>query len=213
MQRIQSAPVLGSPASSFAQAIRAPMKRTKTSVDFLVTTKLAPSSPALRRTPTSSRLDREDAFSLGGFFPSSSREQEQEFDWVRYGVEGEDSADPSRSEIVDEDEDVDRTGLDAVIRAEDKLGVLSVFLVPTAHPSYSARIHDADDERLYSPYSDESCNEESLHLAFAQRSRSRSRLEDAKDVAPGSLFLDPSDGVGIRDGGHGWGLSALAGVF
>ena len=102
------------------------LKRTKTSVDFLVTTKLTPSSPALRRTPTSSRLDREDAFSLGGFFPSSSREQEQEFDWVRYGVEGQAAA-PSRSQDVEVvDEDVERTSPDAVIRAEDKLGVLSV---------------------------------------------------------------------------------------
>ena len=86
--------------------------------------------------------------------------------------------------------------------------------IPTAHPSsHPPRIYDAENERLYSPYSDESCNEESLHRAFAQRSRSRSSLEDAKDVPPGPLFLDPSDGVGIRDGGHGWGLSALAGVF
>ena len=102
------------------------LKRTKTSVDFLVTTKLTPSSPALRRTPTSSRPDREDAFSLGGFFPSSSREQEQEFDWVRYGVEGQEDASAPSNDLEVVDEDVERTPPDAVIRAEDKLGVLSV---------------------------------------------------------------------------------------
>lgn len=127
MQRIQSAPVLGSAAPSFTHTSRAHIKRTRTNVDFLVAAQLAPSSPALRRTPTSSRLDREDAFSLGGFFPSSSREQEQEFDWVRYGVEGQDSENISQSEELEIiDEDIERTPPDAVIRAEDKLGVLSV---------------------------------------------------------------------------------------
>ena len=81
------------------------------------------------------RSDREDPFNLGGFFPAYPQEA-GEFDWLRYGVEEEqeqeqeqeqEEAERAGTETEEAEEEAAAEGdADAVIRKEDKLGILTL---------------------------------------------------------------------------------------
>jgi len=190
MHRIQSTPTFatGEPRPS--------LRRNKTTVDFLT-----PASPALSSASPLITSAREDAFSLDGFFPVSPREQS--FDWVCH-------RNPTCAYPTSVEEEEQGVPAGAIIRAEDKLGVLTVFENTT-----KTTLVDHAEERLYSPYTkDESCNEDSLHCAFMRRaSRHRSGSESTdEEITPGGLFLPTVETA--TEGG--WGMSALrscAGVF
>ncbi|KAI0320360.1 hypothetical protein OF83DRAFT_602224 [Amylostereum chailletii] len=241
MQRIQSTPAFthGPAPAAFPKPGRPAIRRIKTSVDFMVN---APSPSSRRPSAVSARADGEDAFSLGGFFPSPSRAND-EFEWVRFGVaEEEEEEEEEEGELEPMEEEAigggqvlfgqEDTVTAAVVGNEDKLGVLSLrrirkwfFCSGLCGRGGSANTNavdslsgggkeDEDSERLYSPYAEEAaCNEESLHLAFGAR-RAAQRVEKDMDAnsALGELFL-------AEDGGwkEGWGIStalqSLAGVF
>jgi hypothetical protein len=118
MQRIQSAPTFVAPPSAYGTP-RPSIKRTKTSVDFLV----EHASRPVRRTAS---VNAEDAFGYGGFFPASARESE--FGWVREEVEHNGELDDgleAAGMAADEDEAA-YAHPGALIRGEDRLGVLAI---------------------------------------------------------------------------------------
>ena len=98
-------------------------RRTKTTTDFMMHAVQARHSLAM--TP---RSDRGDPFNLGGFFPAYPQEA-GEFDWLRYGVEEEqeqEQAERAGAETEAEEEAAAEGDADAVIRKEDKLGILTL---------------------------------------------------------------------------------------
>ncbi|SRR6266851_790579 len=135
MQRSQSTPNVGvKPAQQQLQRPR----RTKTSIDFL----------AVSPRHASHREKGVDPFNLGGFFPSGLRESDQEpSGWWR--DEGpEEGSEELAGELVMVDNDGGLLGsqrvlfgredqpAEAVIKREDKLGVLTVC----AHSPFSYSI-------------------------------------------------------------------------
>jgi len=145
-------------------------RRTKTSIDFLA----VPFRHAIHGE------NRVDPFNLGGFFPSSPRQSDQEpsgwwreeypeegLEFARESVMVDNESGPLGSQHVlfgREDQPAE-----AVIKREDKLGVLTVLT--------GGRSDWVDgEERLHSPYiSDEACDDEALRLAYERR---RQKLMD-----------------------------------
>jgi len=138
--------------------------RTKTSIDFLTV-------PPRRAIHGEKRVD---PFNLGGFFPSSPRQSDQEpSGWWR--EEGPEEGSEFARELVVVDNESGLLGsqrvlfgredlpAEAVIKREDKLGVLTVLT--GGRPDWVD-----GEERLHSPYiSDEACDDEALRLAYERR--------------------------------------------
>jgi len=164
-------------------------RRTKTSIDFLA----LPSRHAIHGE------NRVDPFNLGGFFPSSPRQSDQEpsgwwreedpeegLGFARESVMVDNESGPLGSQRVlfgREDQPAE-----AVIKREDKLGVLTVCAYFPFHTGLSSVIRLLGavtggrpdwvdgEERLHSPYiSDEACDDEALRLAYERR---RQKLMD-----------------------------------
>jgi len=156
--------------------------RTKTSIDFLAV-------PPRRAIHGEKRVD---PFNLGGFFPSSPRQSDQEPSswWREEGLE--EGSEFSRELVVDNESGLSgsqhvlfgREDLpaEAVIKREDKLGVLTVCAHFPFHTRSSSVIRLLGtvtggrpdwvdgEERLHSPYiSDEACDDEALRLAYERR--------------------------------------------
>ncbi|KAA1468729.1 hypothetical protein DENSPDRAFT_878359 [Dentipellis sp. KUC8613] len=206
IQRSKSAPHVSGLAPLVEKAQRPQLgpRRTKTTLDFLE------AFPQARRVPsgyTTPRSDREDPFNMGGFFPPQLRTDEEaaEWRWLK-DEEADDEAEGSHTvETAASDDDaasgeslfgeVEEANADAVIRDEDKLGILSIlemFVGTTAGRGA--------DEQLWSPYDgDEACDEVSLHLALS-RLRAGSAGVAAGDDRESSweLFL-PGQGEERKD--------------
>ncbi|KAI0304784.1 hypothetical protein BC826DRAFT_978182 [Russula brevipes] len=190
MQRSQSTPNVG--VRPIEQQRERP-RRTKTSIDFLA----VPSQSAIRREK------RVDPFNLGGFFPSGLRQSDQEPSgwWMDEGPE-EGSEELAR-ELVIEESHTSSLGsqrvlfgredqpTEAVIKREDKLGVLSVLT--GGRPNW---VDEREEERLHSPYtSDEACDDEALRLAY--ETRRRQLLDGGNGELPekaNSLFYEGEEG-------------------
>jgi len=145
-----------------------PPHRTKTSIDLLAI-------------PPRNAIHKEkyvDPFNLAGFFPSSPRPSDQEQSgWWRDESLEEDSEEFAE-EMLAAEGDSNSLGsqrilfgggdkpADAIIKREDKLGVLSVLI-----GGWPGREDDDPaEERLHSPYtSDEACDDEALRLAYETR--------------------------------------------
>lgn len=172
--------------------------------------------------PLATPRDREDPFSLAGFFPSYSVSSEREggsWEWLWQ----EQPWIPARDELhttysLSEDDDdgsppatptpgpivfarAAENVIEETIKGEDKMGVLSVlntiFLTKDAHLS---------EDKLYSPYAeDEAVDHESLYLALSKlRSRPQSRAECVQTVRPGELFLEQGGPVVESDSWSKW---------
>ncbi|KAF8507003.1 hypothetical protein F5888DRAFT_1581830, partial [Russula emetica] len=158
MQRSQSTPNVG--VRPTEQRLQRP-RRTKTSIDFFAA-------------PPRSAIDREkrvDPFNLAGFFPSGLRQSDQEpSGWWRDEGQEEGSEELASGLVMLE--------ADAVIKREDKLGVLTIC----AHSHFmssnsvimasgcSDRGTGGLEERLHSPYiNDEACCDEAVRLAYERR--------------------------------------------
>lgn len=188
-QRSQSTPnVTIRPAQRQLQRPR----RTKTNIDFLA----VPPRDAIHGEK------RVDPFNLGGFFPSSPRQSDQEpCGWWR--EEGPEEGPEFTRESVMVDNESGLLGsqrvlfgredqpAEAVIKREDKLGVLTVCTHFPFHTRSSSVIRLLEtvtggrpnwvdeEERLHSPYiSDEACDDEALRLAYERR---RQQLVDGGD--------------------------------
>ena len=124
MQRSQSTPNVG--VRPTQQHLQRP-RRTKTSIDFLA----VPPRNAIHREK------RVDPFSLGGFFPSGLRESDQEpSGWWREDGPEEGAEEFARELVMDNDSGLEGSQgalfgredqpAEALIKREDKLGVLTV---------------------------------------------------------------------------------------
>lgn len=187
MQRSQSTPNVGvRPTEQRPQRPR----RTKTSIDFF-----AP--------PPQSALDREkrvDPFNLAGFFPSSLRQSDQETTrWWRDESQ-EEGSEELASELETPEGDSsslssslesqrvlfsrDDQPADAVIKREDKLGVLTIcahshFMLSNSVIMASGSVTggqavwvDGMEDCLHSPYiNDEACCDEAVRQAYERRRR------------------------------------------
>jgi hypothetical protein len=135
-----------------------------------------------------------DPFNLGGFFPSSPRQSDQEpSGWWREEDPEEGPEFERDSVMVDNESGTlgsqrilfgrEDQSAEAVIKREDKLGVLTVCAYFSFHSRLSSVIRllgavtggrsdwvDGEEERLHSPYiSDEACDDEALRLAYERR--------------------------------------------
>jgi len=166
MQRSQSTPNVG--VRHTEKRLQQP-RRTKTSIDFFAA-------------PPRSAIDREkrvDPFNLAGFFPSSLRQSDQEpSGWWRDEGQEEGSEElASELAMLEGDSSSLSSSLesqrvlfskedqpaDAVIKREDKLGVLTIL---------TGGREDEIEERLHSPYiNDEACCDEAVRLAYERRRR------------------------------------------
>jgi hypothetical protein len=186
IQRSQSTPNVGVlPTEKRRQPRRQPPRRTKTSIDFFAA-------------PPRGVVDRErrvDPFNLEGFFPSGLRQSDQEPSgwWRDEGQEGSeelaselamlegDSSSLESQRILFSRED---QPADAVIKREDKLGVLticahshfmssnSVIMASGAVTGGRAIGVNGIEESLHSPYiNDEACCDEAVRLAYERRRR------------------------------------------
>lgn len=219
IQRSQSTPHFGDKGVLLfhkqQQRPQAP-RRTKTTTDFLA---MASASQPARQAP------REDPFNMGGFFPSHHRE-EDEWSWLHAEdeEEAEDGAGYEEQEQVEGGEvDEVEAGPGAVIRSEDKLGILSlrafssvilrfdVTLTGSTGAVDAFKREAGADDRLYSPYSEEACDEESLRLALcARRVAHEDRWASSGKGGLGELFLG---GERVEGGRLSEGLQLLAGLF
>lgn len=168
IQRSRSTPNVG--VRPTEQRLQRP-RRTKTSIDFFAA-------------PPRSAIDREkrvDPFNLAGFFPSGLRQSDQEpSSWWRDGGE-EEGSEELGSELVMLQGDSSSLSsslesqrvlfnredqpTDAVIKREDKLGVLTILTGGQA-------VSDGIEECLHSPYvNDEACCDEAVRLAYERRRR------------------------------------------
>jgi len=76
------------------------------------------------QTSVSPSVEREDPFSLGGFFPSSKNSESEEWTWLREKSKAEDK----ESIVVDDSVNLSDEELQAMIEREDKMGVLALSL-------------------------------------------------------------------------------------
>ncbi|EIM92739.1 uncharacterized protein STEHIDRAFT_164970 [Stereum hirsutum FP-91666 SS1] len=183
-------------------------RRTKTTTDFA----------AMAMAP------REDPFNMGGFFPSHHRE-EDEWSWLH----AEDEEEAGYGEGYEEQEEVEggevEAGPGAVIRSEDKLGILSLRAFSSVSLRFDVTLtgntgavdalqgEAGADDRLYSPYADsEACDDESLRLALcARRVAHEDRwASNSGKGGLGELFLGPER---VEGGRLSEGLQLLAGLF
>jgi len=167
MQRSQSTPNVGVRPNE--QQLQRP-RRTKTTIDFFA----APPRSAIHREK------RVDPFNLAGFFPSGLRQSDQEpSGWWR-DEDQEEGSEELASELVMLEGDSSSLSsslesqrvlfsredqpADAVIKREDKLGVLTILTGGRA-----VRV-DGIEECLHSPYiNDEACCDEAVRLAYERR--------------------------------------------
>ena len=124
MQRSQSTPNVG--VTRVQQQLQRP-RRTKTSIDFLA----VPPRHAIHKEKCV------DPFSLGGFFPSTPRQSDQEpSSWWREEGPEEGAEEFTRELVMDSDSGLEGSQdalfgredqpAEALIKCEDKLGVLTV---------------------------------------------------------------------------------------
>jgi len=145
--------------------------------------------------PSLARSDREDPFSLTGFFPPSRLGgSEEEWSWIRKAQDEEEGmyySNTNWEEPKTPKDDTYETDA-ATIRKEDKIGVLSINTL------FASKDSQPTDARLFSPYSDDGAvDHESLYLALCSRRRDQRRPSDSESkptAAFGSIFL-PDSGV------------------
>jgi len=162
-------------------------------------------------------VEREDPFSLSGFFPASHRTapEDEQWKWLRTEEEAEDDKVSVSSFSVDDDDSVlgeleDKLAGET-IKGEDKLGVLSLVTM------FSRTDPDTED-RLFSPYiEDEAVDHESLYLSLCARRRANSRLHSSQATESSlqmeNLFFPATDDTPEVDGGdNNWSRSILGGM-
>lgn len=212
IQRSQSAPHFGLQQGDKDKVFHKQQRpqtprRTKTTTDFA----------AMAMAP------REDPFNMGGFFPSHHRE-EDEWSWLH----AEDEEEAEEEAGYEEQEEVEggeaEAGPGAVIRSEDKLGILSLRAFSSVSLRFDVTLtgntgavdalkgEAGADDRLYSPYADsEACDDESLRLALcARRVAHEDRWASSGKGGLGELFLGPER---VEGGRLSEGLQLLAGLF
>jgi len=188
IKRSQSAPqpiqALFSPANARASTLKRPQTNLLRSKSYLVQ---PPATSSPLATPW---VEREDPFSLGGFFPTSPRAapEEEQWKWLRKEEDEKDAAradkESNSSFSVDDNDSV--TGqledeLAETIKSEDKFGLLSLDTM------FSITESDVDD-RLFSPYSEEEAiDNDSLYLGHKARRRANSNLHDSKPIESSNL--------------------------
>jgi len=157
-------------------------------------------------------VEREDPFSLGGFFPASRRvapEEEDQWKWL-HKVDDEDRADMvSNSSFSVDNDDIGQLEdklAEETIKGEDKFGLLSLNNMFTIAES------DVDD-RLFSPYfEEEAIDNDSLYLSLCARRRANGGLQQSKDMetsAVGALFFPPTKDEAEEHDNH-WSRSIFA---
>ncbi|KIJ68562.1 hypothetical protein HYDPIDRAFT_81673 [Hydnomerulius pinastri MD-312] len=176
--------------------------------------------------PLGTPHEREDPFSLAGFFPPSSRfappfSEGERWEWLRHDEDRyvsprdelrsvysftEDEADGSLPPTPGPgvffarlDEDV----AEEAIKGEDKMGVLSLNAI------FLARDGHAREDKLYSPYSEEEAvDHESLYLALSRRRHAESvRPVSAGSVGDeGKLFLQSQESTDSAGRTDSWGI-------
>ncbi|OJA16220.1 hypothetical protein AZE42_00106 [Rhizopogon vesiculosus] len=215
------------------------LARAKSTIDGFVPHSLPTSSQyrfsacLTAATPVATLRDREDPFSLGGFFPSyivSPEREGERWEWLRQeqgslvpprdelhtiyslsegGADGSLPATPGPIVFARAAENV----IEETIKGEDKMGVLSVintiFLTKDAHLS---------DDKLYSPYAeDEAVDHESLYLALSKLRQAESSMPHSRKECVGDLFLE-EEGSGVESDSWSkwwpvqWALHALSSI-